>query len=188
MNRRIGRLKIPDMAGSASGAQAYILPDRFSLMTTLAVNGGMRPHQRESVLVSLNGLQRGTPAAHRVASVAFSTELTAMNIRMAIGAFGSHFREDKVLMALAAVNALMHAPYRESSLAVIKIRVGPNMIPADFGVAAPTGHGQISVRISRPALDDLSVREIRYQQKEKKNEIEIPIQNRTDKRAPAFQG
>ena len=164
VNRRLCSLKIPCMAGSAGRAQAHILPDRFSLVTALAIKSAMGPHQRESVLVPIDGLQGHIPAAQRVTLVAFCTELTAMNIGMAIGAFGSHLCEDQVLMALAAVDSRVHAPYRESGFVVIEIRVRPDMIPADFGVAVATGHCQSSMRILRPALDGLRVREVHSRQ------------------------
>jgi hypothetical protein len=59
---------------------------------------------------------------------------------------------------LPAFDALMHAPNREGRLAVIEVRVRTNPIPTDFGVAALTGHGQVSMRISRPSFDGLGVR------------------------------
>lgn len=188
MNGRLCGLKILDMARRAGSAQAYKLPDRFSLVATLAIDRGMGSHQRESVLVPLDGLQRGIPAADRVASVAFSTELPAMNVGMAISAFGSYFREDKVLMALAAVDALMHAAYREGSLIVVEIRMGPNVVPADLGMATSTGNCQISMRTSCPPLDDLSVGKVQPRQKKKKSEEKISTQSRTDVPTSMFCG
>ena len=186
VNRRLCGLKISRMAGSAGRAHAYKLPDRFPLVAALAIKGAMGPHQRESVLVPIDGLQRHIPAAHRVTPVAFCTELTAMNICMAIGALGSHLCEDQVLMALAAVDSRVHAPYREGSLVVIEIRVRPNTIPADFGMAISTGHCQIPMRILRPALDDLSVRNVHSRQETEKNGENIAIQSRTDPPASAL--
>jgi len=98
------------------------------------------------VLDLLNG---NLPAKHRVALRAVRTELSAVNIRMAIRAVLSDVRENRLYMALGAFHLFVHASKRVTRLVVIEFRDRSNRPPARRGMAVFTGNRQGTVRAPR---------------------------------------
>lgn len=161
MIRNLGPVIVLDVTRYARCAQPGELADRTCFMTRLAINAGVRAHQREPVLVSFYGLHGDIPASDRMASFTFSAKLTAMYVCMAVGALHSHVRKNKVCMTQAARNARMHSTKGGSGLVVVEIRVGPDRSPVDRGVAILAGHAEVAVRVTGAPLDALRDRALR---------------------------
>jgi len=111
------------------------LPRGRILVAIFALYEGMRPNQRESILVILNRLQRNLPSFHRVAVRAIGSELAAMDVGVAIRAVGSGVGKHGLGVALSASHALVQAPKRILCLVVIEFRDGSNRLPANRRVA-----------------------------------------------------
>jgi hypothetical protein len=62
-----GRLKILEMAGSASGRHGFEPAVRRALVAGIAIDSSMRARQREAIIVLLDLLNRNLPSANRVA-------------------------------------------------------------------------------------------------------------------------
>ncbi len=97
------------MAGVTGCGQAGELPHSGLLVALFALHQGMRSHQREAVLVVLNGLQRSLPTGHGMATCAVGAELPAMNVSVAVRALRTYILEDHAGMALAATHLRVHA-------------------------------------------------------------------------------
>ena len=107
----------------------------------------MRAHQRETVLVILNGLQRDLPTFHRVATGAIGAELAAMDIGVAIGALGTDVLEDQIRVALNASHFLVHAAEGISGQIVVELGIGPYGLPACVRMAVGTRSRKRAMRI-----------------------------------------
>lgn len=70
------------------------------------------------------------PTPHGVARLAVRTELPAVNVRVAIRTLMPDVREDEFDVALRTLHFLVHAPQRIARLIVIKLRYGPDGLPA----------------------------------------------------------
>ena len=97
----------------------------------------------------LNRLNVGFPALDRVTGLAIRTHLSAMNIRMAIGALRSNICENGFRMALRAGHIRVHAAQRVFRLFVIEFGDRADRLPSRLGVAVLTGNGQRAVRAPR---------------------------------------
>lgn len=89
----------------------------------------MRAHERESVLVILDGLQRGLPAVHRMAFLALQSQLALVNVSVAVRALRAHIGKHQTDMALGAGDALVHRPQRISSFVVIELKDVAKRLP-----------------------------------------------------------
>ena len=141
------RQKILLMAGETFGRQALEPPGRGVLVAIVTGHEGMRSDQWKAVLVIANCIQRDIPALHRVAALAIGAELTAMNVGVAIGAFGAYILKDHTGMALAATDLLVHPAQRIACSVVVKLGVGPDRFPTRVGVAVLTGNRQRAMRV-----------------------------------------
>lgn len=112
----------------------------------------MRAHERKAVLVVVHGTCGYTPAANRVALLAVAAHLTAVNIRVAIGAALTHIRKNQLDMTLCARNAHMHFAQWVSGLVVIKVGSWSDRLPACRSVTAFARDAEVSMRIACPAL------------------------------------
>ena len=97
------------MAGVAGCGQAGELAHSGLLVALFALHQGMRSHQRETVLVVLNGPQRSLPTGHGMATCAVGAKLAAMDVSVAIRALRTYILEDHAGMALAATHLRVHA-------------------------------------------------------------------------------
>jgi hypothetical protein len=168
MIRNLGPVKVLNVTRYTRCAQSSELADRISFMTGLTISASMSAHQREPVLVSFYGLHGNIPASDRMTFFTFSTKLTAMYVRMAVGTPHPHLRKNKVCMTQAARSARMHSTEGEAGLVVVEIRVGPNRAPVDRGVAILTGYAEVTVRVTGTPLDGLRDRAQRAKPGEQK--------------------
>ena len=135
------------MARVAGRRQADKLAGGGVLVALFALHQLMRAHQRETVLVILNRLERDLPPFHRVATGAISTELAAMNIGVAIGALRTDVLEDQIRVALNAIHFLVHAAERIPGQIVVELGIGPYRLPACVGVAIGTRRCKRTMRV-----------------------------------------
>ena len=71
-------------------------------MARVAIDGRMRPGEREAIVVLLHLLDRNCPSPHRVALLAVGAELPFVNIGVTVLATLSHIRKHRLHVALAA--------------------------------------------------------------------------------------
>jgi hypothetical protein len=95
----------------------------------------MSPCQRKAVEVILNGLYRDTPAVYRVALLAVCAKLAAVNVGMAVRAFGTHICENKLRMALNALDFLVHPAQWVAGLLMVKFGDASDRLPTGGRVA-----------------------------------------------------
>jgi hypothetical protein len=69
----------------------------------------MCSHQRKTILVIANLIQRGLPTFHCVAALAVGAELASVDVSVAISAMSAHILEDQARMALRAAHLLVHS-------------------------------------------------------------------------------
>jgi hypothetical protein len=115
--------KVLLVAGIAGGGQADKLPSRRVLVTVFALQQGVRPNQRESILVILHCLKRNLPAFYRVAVRAIGAKLAPMEVGVTIGALRTYVFENQARVALAATHVLVHAAQGISGQVVIEFRI-----------------------------------------------------------------
>ena len=118
------------MAGVAGSRQADELAGGGILVAVFALRQLVRAHQRETVLVILNGLQRDLPTLDGVATGAIGAELAAMNIGVAIRALRADVLEDQASVALNAIHFLVHAAEGVPGQIVVELGIGPYGLPA----------------------------------------------------------
>ena len=115
-------------------------------MAGVTFYGGVRAHQWETVLVTLDLFHRCHPSLDRVTGLAVGTELALVNVGMAVGAFVTHIGKDRLGMTAGAGHTLMHATQGITGTVVIKFRDCADGFPADRGMTILTRQVQISVR------------------------------------------
>lgn len=125
------------------------LADRRPFVTSIAIDGGMRPDQRKTVLVVPDGFELCTPSLYGVAGLALSSELAPVNVRMAIGALGADIGEHQTHVALFAGDAGMQPAEWVLRLVMVKLWQAAQRRPGRKGVAILAGNTQIAVRASR---------------------------------------
>jgi len=161
MIRNLGLVKILNVTRYTLCAQSGELAYCTCFMTGLTINASVSAHQREPVQVSFYGLQGDIPASDRMATFAFSAKLTAMYVRMAVGAIHPNVCKNEVCMTQATRNAHMHSTKRGAGLVVVEIRVGPDWAPVDRSVAILTGNTEAAVWVTCAPLDGLCDRALR---------------------------
>ena len=114
-------------------------------MALVALGERMCADQREAILVVLDLLNVDLPTLYRVATLAVSPKLAAMNVCMARGTLGAYLLEHHIGMALCAANLGVHAPQRVASLVVIKFGDGADRRPIRGGVTVLTRDGECPV-------------------------------------------
>ena len=117
-------------------------------MALIALQGGMRTEQRESVEVLLNRLDRHLPSEDAVALGAVLAELSAMNVGVTIGAVLANIGEYRLGVAPRAGNFFMHAAKRVSRGVMVEFWYGANGDPTGVGVAIFAGTREWAVRTS----------------------------------------
>lgn len=114
-----------------------------------AIERRVRAHQRKTVLVLFDLLNRDLPPLHRVALLTRCSELPLVDIGMAIRAFLTNIGKDGFGMALRAGHAGVHAAQREPRLIVVEFRYSSDRLPATDGVAVLASDTQWTVGASR---------------------------------------
>ena len=135
MVRSLSLLKLLRVAGIAIRREPLELPRRSALVTGIALHHRVRTDQRKTVLVILNGADVRLPPLDRVAGFAIRAHLAAMNIRMAVRAFGANICKHRLGMTRRARNIRVQATQRILRLAVIKFRNRANRLPSNRRVA-----------------------------------------------------
>ncbi len=140
------RLVILGMARIACGGKPLELPHRGALVAGVAIERGMRAHQRKAVLVVLDLLHRNLPPFYRVALFAGGAELALVNVSMAVGALRRHIAENQFRVTRHARHFLVHAAQRIPGLVVIELRNAANGLPSAERVAVLARDVQRPVR------------------------------------------
>lgn len=139
------RLIIGQMAAAAVQRQI----NEFSVrMTALAIQRLMWSGQgKAGLLMVLFHGSRLVPTRWRMATVAFRTELTAMDIEMAIRTGRRCPGKNQGLVTFTALDLLMPFHERELRLAVIKTEILAQRLPPFQRMTLITGQTQFTVRI-----------------------------------------
>jgi hypothetical protein len=121
--------KIPLVAGVAHRRKALELANGSTLVTGIAVHGGMRAGQWEAIHVLIDLLDGNIPALHSVALLAVGAHLALVDIRVAIRALRADISKDRLGVALRARHAFMHAAQGILRRVVIKFRDRADRLP-----------------------------------------------------------
>lgn len=123
-----------------------VIPGRGVLMAFIALHYGVRAQERKSVEVLRDCLNGNLPTRDRVALRAIRSELSTVEVRMAIGAILADVGENRFDVAASARNLLMHAAQRISRRVVIKFGDRADGRPACRRVAVLAGNIERAVR------------------------------------------
>lgn len=148
MIRVCGLLEILRVARVALGRHRREVAQGAILVAGIAIESGMRAHQRETVIVILNRLHGNVPTIDAVALFTASAHFPAMDICVALRALRPDVRKHRLDVALRAHDALMHAAQGKACLVVIKLRHTANRFPAERCVTVRTWQIQRAVRTS----------------------------------------
>jgi len=128
------------------------LPRGSILVAIVALRQCVRSNKREAVLMVANRIQRDIPALDRVAALAISAKLSAMDVGVTIGAFRTDILENQTGMTLSAADLLMHSPQRIAGAIVVELWVRANRLPTGIRVAVLARSGQRAMRIRHLGL------------------------------------
>jgi hypothetical protein len=95
----------------------------------IAFHGGMRANEGKAILVALNLLHGDHPPFNGVTGFAIGSQLTFMNVGVAIGTLGAYVGEDGLGVASGAAYALVHAAQWIAGAIVVKFRNRSNRLP-----------------------------------------------------------
>jgi len=96
----------------------------------IAFHGGMRANEGKAILVALNLLHGDHPPFNGVTGFAIGSQLTFMNVGVAIGTLGAYVGEDGLGVASGAAYALVHAAQGIAGAIMVKFRNRSNRFPA----------------------------------------------------------
>lgn len=144
-----GLLELRRVTAEAIGGEPLELPHGRILVAAVALQQRVRPHQRKAVEMLLDVLHGNPPAPYVVAVLATGSELPAMDIGVAVGAFCARVAEHQVAMALAAAHPLVHATQGEPGLVVVKLRHVADRLPGRECMAVLAGEIQVAMRAAR---------------------------------------
>lgn len=141
------------MTGVAVRRHCLKLTCRASLVAGVTIHGGVRTGEREAIVVLLNLLNGNLPSPHRVALFTVRTQLTFVDVGMAILAALSDIGENGPDVTFRARNRGVHATEWILRLVVIEFRDGSDRLPSVCCVAVLAGYIQISVGTMRASRD-----------------------------------
>jgi hypothetical protein len=118
-------------------------------MAGIAVDRSVSAGKRESVVMLLHILDRHLPSAHRVALLAIRSQLTPVNICVAVLAALADVGENHLHVTAGAGHGSVHSAQRVTSPVVIEFRDGADWLPATRRMAVLAGKRQIAVRTMR---------------------------------------
>ena len=98
-------------------------------MARIAFHGGMRANEGKAILVALNLLHGDHPPFNGVTGFAIGSQLTFMNVGVAVGTLGAYVGEDGLGVASGAAYALVHAAQWIAGAIVVKFRNRSNRLP-----------------------------------------------------------
>jgi hypothetical protein len=139
-------LIVLQVAGDALRGEALKYANRGALVACLAFHGGMRPEERKPVLVILHLLNGYVPSAHRMALCAVGSELTSMNVCVAIRTVFSNVREHRFCMALCALHFFVHPAQWVARVVMVEFRMRSDRPPAGCCMAIFAGNRKRPVR------------------------------------------
>jgi hypothetical protein len=126
--------------------EAVELAYRPNLVARIAINNGVRPDERESVLVHIDVVNRNLPPISVVAQLAFSTVFPPMKIRVAVLALVRYAFEVQIAVAVAARDFRMPSAQREIGLTMTEFGLPSNRLPANCRVAVLARNVEFPVR------------------------------------------
>ncbi len=135
MIQRPGRGIVIQMTRDAVGAQSLELACSRVLVAILAVHRSVGADQRKAVLMLFHRPKRHLPSSNGMALLAVASELTAMDVCVAIGALSAYSRKHELDVTLPAFNRCVETAQGISSFPVVEIRRRPNWLPACCGMA-----------------------------------------------------
>lgn len=135
MLRIRGAVEFLLVATDALGGHEVEVGESTVLMTVIAGGGSMSASQRKAVHVHIDLRYRNFPAADRVATLARTRHLAAVNIRVTVGAFVADIGKHHLGMAIHAVDVLVETAQGKSGLVVVKLWNRTNRFPSVHGVA-----------------------------------------------------
>ena len=143
--RRLGFLEVRGMARIARRGHDLKSAVGLVLVACVAIYRSVCPGQGKAVIVLLNILDRHLPPAHAVALLAIRTELTFVNIGVAVLTVRADVAEHGLGMALRARDVLVKAAQWITSLIMIEFWNGADRLPAVRGVTVLAGNIKIAV-------------------------------------------
>jgi hypothetical protein len=146
-----GGLKIFEVTRRAGRGHRLEVAGRAALVTSFAIDGGMRSRQREAIVVLLDLLHRYLPPSNCVALFTIRSQLPLMDVCVAVLALLAHIRKDRLRVTLYAAHTLMHSAQWVPRPIVIKFGHCADWSPRACGVAVLAWHRQISVRAASSA-------------------------------------
>ena len=117
------------MAGDAFRRQTLELACGGVFVAVITGQSGVRPDQRKSVLVRPQLAKTLLPASHGMATLAIGSELSAVDISVAVCATGSRLCENQTDVALRARDPFVQAPQRIARLVVVKLNDVAERLP-----------------------------------------------------------
>ena len=145
---RVSRVfEVLRVAGIALCRESLELPCGRPFMARLTVDSRVCPDQREAVLVIANRCNGNIPALDGMARLTICSELSPVNIRVAVRALLSHICKNEFHMALRALHFFVHSAQRIARLVVVKFRNTADGLPTEGSVAVFTGDVDRAVRI-----------------------------------------
>lgn len=119
---------------------------RSHLVARVAIHHGVRPDQREAVLVLINVVDGDLPTRVAVARITLRGVPAAMDIGVAVLALVMRLGEDQIGMAFRAADFGVQTTQREARFSMIELRDCADRLPSDCRVAVLAGDIQFSVR------------------------------------------
>jgi hypothetical protein len=141
-----GRLKILEVARSASRRHGLEVATGRSFVAGIAVHSGVRSRQGKAVIVLLDLLDRNLTSPDRVAGLAIRSQLPLVNIGMTVLAALSNIAEHRLYVALGAGDGLMHPAQRVARPVVVEFWNSSNRLPPACRMAILAGNGKVPVR------------------------------------------
>ena len=138
-------LKICEVAGRAGRRHRLEFAIGRTLVAGIAVHGGVCSGQWEAVIVLLDLLNRDLPSSNRVTLFAVRSQLSLVDVGVAILASLANIVEHGLDVALCAGHGLVHAAQGISRLVVIELRNCADRSPGGRSVAVLARDIQIPV-------------------------------------------
>ena len=147
-------LKFTGMTTDALRAEPNVLPHRRAPVTGIASERCVGAEQRETIPMVLNGAGVYAPAQNCMTVLALRSELTLVEIRMAIRATRSGFGKDFRYMARITRYILVHAAKLEMGFDImIEFGLGAKRRPTGSGVTILTWQRELPVRVRYVDID-----------------------------------
>jgi hypothetical protein len=151
--RVVGCREVGLVAGEARRRQALEVAGGSTFVAGVAVNRGVGAGKRESIVMLLHILDRNLPSAHGVTLLAIGSQLTPVNIGVAVLAVLTNVGEHHLHVTSGAGHGSVHSTEGITSPTVIEFRDGADWLPAIRRVAVLAGNRQIAVRTMRTFRD-----------------------------------